>query len=90
MQAAQRVGARLQLALRQAEAETAGPLEGNVETRRLLQLGGKTRPGVRRAHRPARIFGHAEPLGLHPDQREVAARGAHGIVALIEQRHPLT
>ena len=47
-------------------------------------IGGKPRPLARRALRPRAVGWHAEPLALHPDQAEVAARRAMRDVAFVE------
>ena len=88
VQALQRIGARLELPLRQSEMETAGPLEADIEPGLLLQGLGKARPRVGGAQRPAGTGCQPQPLALHPDQREVAAPSPHRAVALVEHDDP--
>ncbi len=52
----------------------------------LAELGGKAGPLVGREAGPALVMRRAETLGLHPDQAEIAARGAIGDVAFVHQR----
>ena len=69
--------------------KAAGPLEGDVDAGLLLQRGRKPAQALDDRSVQAGIGRHAESLALHPDQREVAARGAEGAVALVEHGHAL-
>src|SRR5260370_20698107 len=51
----------------------------------LAELGGKTRPFLGGQPRPALVMRRAEALALHPDEAEIAARGAVGDIALVDQ-----
>jgi hypothetical protein len=80
------VGAGLQLGIRQAEGEAAGPPVSDIDARLVPESGGKLRPPFSGRPDPSDVFGHAEALGLDPDQGEVASRGPEGGVALVEHR----
>src|SRR3984893_15777741 len=49
------------------------------------QLLGESRPFIRRLPRPALVMWRSVPLALHPDEPEIAARGAERDIALIQQ-----
>src|SRR5258708_28315371 len=55
-----------------------------MEAGGVLELRCENGPAIRGPLGPTRVFGHAEPFALHPDQREVAAGGTIGDVALVE------
>ena len=82
----QGVGAGLQILFRQHRHEAAGPPEGDVDAGLLAQQVGEAAPQVGGLLGPAGIFRHPQPLALHPDQGEVAARRPHGDIALVQHR----
>src|SRR5713226_10366485 len=71
-------------ALAEAELDAALLLQPDVDPGALAEPGGKQRPRRRRRSRPALIMRRADPLGLHPDEAEIAARGPIGNIALVE------
>src|SRR6185437_15509808 len=79
-----RVGACLELGFGKAEMESTRTLERHVEPGLFLQGLREAGPAIRGTPRPGGVFRHAEPFALDPDQREIAARGAVGDIALVE------
>jgi len=87
VQALERIGAALDLALGEEEMQPAGPPIAHVEPGLLGKRCRKRGPSLRGRHGPQRVLGHAGALALHPHQREVSARGAPCDVALVEHDH---
>jgi hypothetical protein len=79
----------LLLVVGEREHQPARPLMRDVDAGLVLERRCEGGPGVGRPHRPGRVGRHAEALRLHPDQREIPARGAIGIVAFVQDRHAL-
>jgi hypothetical protein len=73
-----------ELVLAEGQVKAAILLQGDVEPGLIFQFGGEPAPGFGRPHGPAGVGRHAEPLALHPDEREVCPRGALGDIALVE------
>ena len=69
----------------EADVDAAGLRERDVDPRLAQQLGGEARPLGRRTLRPRAVGWQAPPLPLHPDQPEVAARGAMRVVGAVER-----
>jgi len=80
--------ARLELGLAETEMQTARSLVADRDPGLGLELGGERKPFVRRVPCPALIMGRAVTLAPHPNEPEIAARGAEGYVTLVEERHP--
>src|SRR3954464_2828971 len=89
MQASEPACPSLELRLREGEIEATGTAEGDVDAARRRELRREAGPAIRRAPGPGGVLRHAEPFALHPDQSEIAARGAIGMIALIEYRDTL-
>ena len=81
--------AALELVLGEARVEAARALEGDIDAGLLAQLAAKAVQASAERCVQVAYCGHADALALHPDQREIAARGAKGDVALVEQRDAL-
>ncbi len=79
-------GAPVEFARRQAHVQAARLPQRDVDAGFLAQQRGQPRPFARGRLRPSAVGRHAEALALHPDEAEVAARGAMRDVAFVEQR----
>ena len=79
--------ARSEFGFAEAEVDAARPLVPDRDPGARVQLARQTRPVLGREPRPALVVRRAQTLALHPDQPEIAARGAIGDIALIEERH---
>jgi hypothetical protein len=75
-----------ELRLAEAKNQAARLVQRNVRSGGLLQRAGEARPKVGGAAGPVSIGRHAGALALHPDQAEIAARGAKRNVSLVDQR----
>ena len=89
VQALERLRACLQLRLREGEMEPARTLEGDVQPGLDLQARREAGPGIGRTDGPAGVLRQAQPLALHPHQREVGARGARRGVAFVQHHDAL-
>src|ERR1700687_4475937 len=74
-----------QLLFAETELQPAVALMPDGDAGALAELGSKAGPLVGRQAGPALVMRRTEALGLHPDQAEIAARGAVGDVALVDQ-----
>ena len=79
-------GAGGKLLLREAQMQPARLLQRGIESGSRRQRSGERRPLSRRSTRPPLIMRRAEPLGLYPDQAEIAPAGAVRDVALVQQQ----
>ena len=70
----------------EAELQAAVLLEPDIDPGALAELGRERRPCRGRGAGPALVMRRAEPFALHPDEAEIAARGAKGDIALVDQR----
>src|SRR6202521_6102904 len=77
-----------QLRLAEAELDPTLLLEPDIEPGALAEFGSKERPFLGRTPRPALIMRRAKTLCLHPDEPEIAARGAIGNIAFVDEDHP--
>ena len=68
--------AGLELGFAETEMHAARPLVPDRDSGLSLELGGERGPFIRRAPRPALVMRRAVALALHPDEPEIAARGA--------------
>ena len=75
-----------ELRIAEAEMHPARPLVADGDAGAVEQLGGERRPFVGGKPGPALVMRRAEALRLHPDQPEIAARGAEGDITLVDQR----
>jgi hypothetical protein len=71
--------------LAEAKLQPAVLLEPDGDPGALLKFGREARPRHRRCPRPALIMRRTQALALHPDQPEIAARGAVGNIAFVEE-----
>ena len=74
------------LLLAEAELQPAILLETDRDPGALLQCGRQRRPFRGGGAGPPLVMRRTEPLALHPDEPEIAARGAIGDIALVDQR----
>ena len=72
--------------LSEAELQSAVLFEPDRDPGALLQCGGQRRPFRGGGAGPALVMRRSQPLALHPDEPEIAARGAIGDIALVDQR----
>ena len=70
----------------EAHVDAAGLRQCDVDPGLAQELRGEPRPLARRALRPRSVGCKAHALPLHPNQAEIAARGAMRDVAFVEQR----
>ena len=78
--------AGFELGFAETEMHAARPLVTDRDPGLGLELGGKRGPFIRRAPRPALVMRRTVALALHPDEPEIAARGAKSDIALVEER----
>ena len=64
----------------------ARPLMADIDPGALAELGGERGPFLGREPGPALIVRRAETFRLHPNEAEIAARGAESDVTLVDQR----